>query len=83
MMSTPRIGQLNEEDLARWRMVSADKELADQPHHGMSVTEARQAILNYYTTLGGFMKQYDIDTQETLIVSPIDGGIYKISSEGF
>lgn len=82
-MSTPRIAQLTDEDLARWRMISADKELADQPHPGMSVIESRQAIISYYTTLGSFMKTYDIDTQETLIVSPVDGGIYKISNDVF
>lgn len=79
-MSTPRIGQLTHEDLARWRLVSANKELVDQQHAGYSVAESRQAILDYYITLGDLMKVYEIDTQETLIVSPIDGGIYKVDN---
>ena len=74
----PKVATLNAEDLARWRFASADKELAGLSFPGLSVDEARRAILQYYKILGDLLVEYKIDPEDTVIVSPVDGNIYRV-----
>lgn len=74
-----KISELNQEDLARWRMASADKELVDNGFPGMSVDEGRRAILNYYRLLGEFLSLYNLNAEDgSVFLSPIDGGFYRL-----
>lgn len=67
---------LSPEDLARWRMINADKELVDNAFPGLSVTEARSTILNYYKMLGDILAEYNVpDTSSPMFISPYDGSI--------
>lgn len=78
-----KIKNLSQEDLVRWRMASADKELADNVFPGLSVEEGRKAILNYYKLLGDLLEYYDLNVDDGAVyVSPIDGGVYRLSSIG-
>lgn len=78
-----KIKELSREDLVRWRMASADKELADNVFPGMSVEEGRKAILGYYKLLGDLLSQYDLSVDDGAVyVSPIDGGVYRLSNLG-
>ena len=76
----PKVNQLSQEDLGRWRMVSADKELVDNLFPGMSVEEGRRVILTYYKTLGDLLATYELDGDASgaVYLSPIDGGFYKM-----
>ena len=69
------LNKLNDEDLARWRMVMAHKELVDGSYPGMSVTEAKDAVLNFYKTLNDLLIQYGIDHDpgDAMVLSPISG----------
>ena len=69
------LAKLNNEDLARWRMVMANKELVDGSYPGMSVIEARETVLNFYKTLNDLLQQYGIDHDpgDALVLSPISG----------
>lgn len=75
------IAKLTAEDLNRWRMVMADKELIDSGFDGFSVGEARQVIIRYYQTLDGFLTDYSIDLipGTHFIVSPIQGHVLRMS----
>lgn len=77
----PKVRDLSPEDLLRWRMASADKELVEQSHPGLSVDEARRAMLNYYKILGDILADYQIEHDNlSVYVSPFDGGIYRVDS---
>ena len=70
------LNKLSGEDLARWRNVVADKELVASAYPGMSISEARQAMFNYYKLLGDIFVDYGIDTSlENLYVSPVSGEV--------
>ena len=76
------IAKLSTEDLNRWRMVMADKELIDAGgFEFFSVGEARQVIIRYYQTLDGFLTDYSIDLipGTHFIVSPIQGHVLRMS----
>lgn len=79
----PRLKSLNSEDLARWRMASADKELADSSFPGLSVTEGKEAILKYYRILGDLLLAYGLDDDNMLYISPVTGGIYSLEGKAF
>lgn len=82
MSATQKIGDLTAEDLSRWRMVSADKELVDHEFPGLSISEARQVILKYWQVLNEIFVTYSVDPNAVIHVSPIDGGIYMVD-QGF
>ena len=72
-----KVATLSDEDLARWRLVSADKDLVDNLFPGFSVEEARRVTLTFYKTLGDLVKAYNMDTDVgSIFLSPIDGGFY-------
>ena len=75
------IAQLSPEDLSRWRLVMADKELIDTGYNGYSTNEARQVILKYYQTLSDILTTYSIEIfpNTHFIVSPIQGHVLRIS----
>lgn len=73
-----QVGTLSAEDLTRWRMSCAEKELVDTGFNGMSVDEGRRAILQYYKILGDILAEYELDDTETIYVSPINGHIYSL-----
>ena len=77
------LGKLEAEDLARWRMVMADKELIDAGAGLFSVNEARTIVLNYYKTLDDIITKYDIEIYPDthLIVSPVGGHIIRASND--
>lgn len=76
----PKLSTLSSEDLARWRLVSADKELVDNLFPGLSVEEGRRIILTYYKTSGDLMNAYQIENDaSTVYLSPIDGVFYGVS----
>lgn len=77
----PKLKDISEEDLNRWRSASADKELADNSFPGMSVEEAKRAILTYYRTLHDLLVTYNINTEESaMYISPVDGGVYSLDN---
>lgn len=79
-MYISKVASLAPEDLTRWRMVSAEKELVEIAHPGMSVDESRRAVLQYYKVLGDLMSEYKIDSSDdTIYISPVDGGIYTLT----
>ena len=75
------LAQLSQEDLSRWRLVMADKELIDCGYVGFSTNEARQVILKYYQTLDDILRTHEIDIfpGSHFIVSPIQGHVLRIS----
>lgn len=77
------LGKLDAEDLARWRMVMADKELIDAGLPFFSVNEARTIVINYYRTLDDIITKYDIEIYPDthLIVSPVGGHIIRASND--
>ena len=78
-MFVKKVTSLVNEDLTRWRLVSADKELVEIAHPGLSVDESRRAILQYYKVLGDLMLEYNInENEEGIYISPVDGGIYSL-----
>ena len=76
----PRVVKtLSEEDLGRWRNAVAGKEIVEAAYPGMSINEAKEALIRYYSTLGSILKDYEIDTEEdTVYVSPADGNVIKL-----
>lgn len=76
------IAKLTDEDLVRWRMVMASKELVDGQYPGMSIQEAKSAVLDFYKTLNDTLKRYGIehDPGDALVVSPITGEIIRFES---
>lgn len=76
---TEILNKLSDEDLMRWRMVMADKELVDGQYPGMSIDEARRSILTFYRTLNDLLRSYGIehDPGDALVVSPISGEIIR------
>jgi hypothetical protein len=77
------LAQLSPEDLNRWRLVMADKELIDCGYSGYSVIEARQVILKYYQTLSDILTTYSIEIfpGSHFIVSPIQGHVLRVHSD--
>ena len=77
------IGKLDPEDLSRWRMCMADKELVDIGATFFSCEEARQVVLRYYQTLDDIINKYEIDIYPDthLIVSPVGGHIIRASND--
>ena len=74
-----RLNQLSDEDLNRWRMISADKELVDNIFPGISVEEGRRILHTYYKTSGDLLRQYNIENDATTVyLSPIDGIFYGV-----
>ena len=74
-----KIASLNGEDLSRWRVVTAEKELVDLVFPGLSVDDGRRGLLSYYKVLGDLILDYSVATEDGAIyISPIDGGIYSI-----
>jgi hypothetical protein len=74
------LNKLSDEDLTRWRMCMADKELADLSFTGLSVQEGRSAYVNYYRTLNSLLTEYGVDMDTltgnaNIMVSPITGHI--------
>lgn len=69
------VNKLTDEDLVRWRMVMANKELVDGQYPGMSIAEARSAVMSFYQTLNDLLRSYGIDHDpgDALVVSPISG----------
>lgn len=80
-----KLKELTPEDLARWRVASVDKELVSLAFPGMSVEEARRALLTHYKVLNDLLLDYEINSEDNgVYISPIDGGIYRVSMmEGF
>lgn len=72
---------LSQEDLARWRLATADKELVDNVFPGLSVEEARRALLTYYKTMGDLFTAYGeiSDDGHAVYLSPVDGGFYRLT----
>ena len=76
----PRVS-LTPEDLARWRLATADKELVDACFPGISVEEGRRALLTYYKVMGDLFQTYEqSDNEGATFLSPVDGGFYSVSS---
>lgn len=76
-----RIKSLTNEDLMRWRVATVDKNMAEIPFPGMSVDEARRALLSYFKILGDLLAEYGLSDEEGgLYVSPVDGGIYLVQN---
>lgn len=71
-----RVNALSKEDLIRWRVATADKEMADNCFPGMSVDDGRRAILHYYKVLGDLYDEYTPKEERPVHFSPIEGGIY-------
>ena len=71
------VGNLSTEDLNRWRVVCADKELVDAGHPGMSVSEAKTSLLKYYSIMNDFFNDYELDVAhiECYFISPFTGHI--------
>jgi len=77
------IAKLDAEDLGRWRMVMADKELVDIGATFYSREEGKQVILRYYQTLDDIIRKYEVEIfpDTHLIVSPVSGDIIRASSD--
>lgn len=72
-----KVKNLTREDLMRWRICTADKELVDLTFPGISPDEARKAILNYYKILGDLIEDLGLqDSKAPIHISAIDGGVY-------
>lgn len=71
------VANLSQEDLSRWRMVCANKELVDNSHTGLSVSEGKQYILDYYKQMGDIFNTYNLDVAHIscYYISPFTGHI--------
>jgi len=82
MVNIMRICKISPEDLMRWRVASADKELVENGFAGMSTDEARRAILVSYKVFGDIIAEYCPEEDVTdIILSPIDGSLNRIVIE--
>ena len=70
-----KAGILEDQELARWRMVMANKELADNAHHAQSSGEAYQAYIEYFKMAGDLIKKYGVDSTASWYISPFTGEI--------
>lgn len=78
MLPVEYIGKLSTEDLTRWRVISANKELVDIPHPGLSVNEARGFIMDFYRFIGEIIEDYGIPPTVAFEVTVSDGSILKM-----
>ena len=76
------LAKLSDEDLVRWRMVMANKELVDGQYPGMSIQEARGSVMAFYQTLNDLLRSYGIehDPGDAMVVSPISGEIIRFDN---
>ena len=73
------ISTLTDGELAKWRMVAAAKDLVDTPYPGYSIQEAKNALIDYYKTLGDLLHAHEVpQNAEGIIVSHITGCILQI-----
>ena len=77
----PKIKSLNTEDLNRWRVASVDRELVELSFAGMSVGEARTALMTHYRVLNDILTDYELtDIDSDIFISPVDGGVYAVGA---
>lgn len=76
------LAKLSDEDLVRWRMVMANKELVDGQYPGMSIQEARGSVMAFYQTLNDLLRSYGIehDPGDAMVLSPISGEFIRFDS---
>lgn len=66
---------LSSEDLARWQMAVANKELADNNADGLGLNEKRDYILHFYRIGGEFAERYNLSTLDGFEISVFTGEI--------
>lgn len=74
-MTVEAIGKLSTEELNRWRVISANKELVDSTFPGISPTEARGFIMDFYRFIGEVMESHGIPATTAFEVTVSDGTI--------
>lgn len=74
-MNVTQMGKLSAEDLGRWRIISANKELVDNGFPGLSVKEARDAIIDFYRFVGEVMETHGIPSVAAFEITTSDGSI--------
>ena len=74
-MTVDAIGKLSTEELNRWRVISANKELVDLTHPGISAVEARGFIMDFYRFIGEVMETHGIPSTMAFEVTVSDGSI--------
>lgn len=77
-MSPQVVAVMSTEDLLSWRNVCANRELVDPPVQGVSPTEARGYLLDYYRVLGQLYEDYNLDPALNYDFSPANGAIIFI-----
>ena len=73
---TTVIGQLNAEDLARWRILCARQEALNHRPEAWSRAEIENHALEYYRFLGEIAARYEIDDSREWRVSAWTGVVY-------
>jgi hypothetical protein len=80
-MNVSMIGKLSTEELNRWRVISANKELVDLGHPGISPVEARGYIMDFYRFIGEVVEGHGILPAMGFEVAISDGSIVVIVDE--
>jgi hypothetical protein len=71
------IDHLNEEDLERWREVSAYRKLVDLGHPEITLEKAVNIYREHDRLLCDLIGRYEIEPGACPLISPIDGAILE------
>jgi hypothetical protein len=70
------IAKLSDEDLRRWRMVSARRNALESNPRAYSATESEQIWMAYYTLAGEFIERHGVEDHRDWKISAAAGEIF-------
>jgi len=70
-------GHLSDEDLGRWRKVSAYRKLMEMGHPEITLEMALNIFEDYESTLCDPIERYDIEPGQCPMISTVDGAIVE------
>lgn len=73
-------GTLNEEDLTRWRQVTAQYQALEMNPRAYSAQETEAVLLRYYRMFGEIHKTQGIPQGDIIEISPTTGQIFEDTS---
>ena len=67
--------RLTEQDLNRWRLACARRELVENQVVGLSLDVAERYIIDYYRLLGELAQTYNLDDSTDYVITAHTGAI--------
>lgn len=77
-MNPEVVAVMDNEDLNRWRVACANREILEFGVAGISPTEAKQYTIDYYRILGEFYGKYNLQLDHNYEFSPANGAVVHL-----